>query len=295
MIRLAPLLCLTACILELPDLADPCAPWDEPGIYDFTLEVDGTRRHAYVYVPPGSAGPRDLAVVLHGAGSNGRTTAEVSRYIALAKEEGFVAAFPEGTNPFLARPGWNAGDCCLTADEQHRDVDDVAYLDALVKELKQRTCSDRVLATGFSNGGMMTHRWACVSDLVDVAVPIAGTPLIGSCGGDPIPMRHYHGTADPIVPAKGGGRGEFPPLDDAIAIWLERNQCEDLPPEVETFGILTCERYVCAAPTEVCLLDGWLHQWPGGVNTSATGGIDATKQSWDFFLDFAPPRDEPTP
>lgn len=290
MTRLLPFLSLTACITELPELANPCAPWEAPGIYDLSVDVDGKKRHAFVYVPPDSAGPRDLVIALHGAGSDGRTTAEVSRYIALAKEEGFVAAFPDGTDPLLGRPGWNAGDCCLSADEEHRDIDDVAYLDALVKELERLTCSDRVMVTGFSNGGMMTHRWACSSDAVDVAVPIAGTPLVDACKGDPIPMRHYHGTADPIVPSQGGGRGDFPPLDDAIGVWLERNGCQDVPPEVETFGILTCERYVCEAPTEVCMLADWKHQWPGGVLTSQTGGIDATKQSWDFFLEFAPPR-----
>ncbi len=288
---LLPLALATGCITELPEVERPCEPWDQPGIYALHLDVAGYRRKAFVYVPPDSAGPRDLAVVLHGAGGNARHMAETTEYIPLARKEGFVVAFPEALDPLFARPAWNAGDCCLTADEEDRDTPDVQFMEALVAELADRTCTDRVLATGFSNGAMLVHRWACQKPTVDVAVPVGGTPAWDRCVGPPIPIRHYHGTDDPIVRVDGGGLDDrFPPLFDAFTPWLERNRCAEADPEIARDGTLSCHIYDCAAPTEICLIDGWMHRWPGGIYAGETGGVNATVDGWAFFQAHAPPR-----
>lgn len=283
-------LLLTGCVTELPKVADPCATWKQPGIYKMKLEVDDKTRTSWVYMPP-SAGPRDVVFALHGAVSNGRDTAEFSEFIGVAKSRGFVAVFPEGTNPLFGRRAWNAGDCCLNADENARDESDIQFMETLLDRLEKEACVDRVLVTGFSNGAMLTHRWACESDRVDVAVPIGGTPAWRTCPGEPFPIRHYHGTDDTIVPVDGGGIGDFPPLHDAMSIWFERNQCSAEPPQRVTEGKTTCEVYDCAAPTEICLIDGWPHTWPGGILKGETGGLNATTASYDFFIEHAPARE----
>ena len=69
---------------------------------------------------------------------------------------------------------WNAGSCCGFAANNH---DDVGYLDALVDDISQRPDVDpeRIYMAGFSNGGMMTYRYACADDRIRGIASIAGT------------------------------------------------------------------------------------------------------------------------
>jgi polyhydroxybutyrate depolymerase len=266
----------------LPAVADPCATWEAPGLYRYETEVKGDTRKAYVFVPS-SEGPRDLAVVLHGGTMTAESIAEATQYIPLAIELDFVAVFPRGKEvAFL--PGWNAGECCGALDDEHRAIEDVAFLDQLVDELRDRVCGDRVLATGFSNGAMMSHRWACESDRVDVAVPASGPLMIAAkdCVGDPVPLRHYHGTTDLKVPVDGDE--DFNSVDFTMDTWRERNGCDTSEPTVTVDDRLTCTAWSCRVPTEQCLVDGLGHQWAGGVN-AASLGVDATAEGFAFFLE----------
>ena len=65
-------------------------------------------------------------------------------------------AFPTGL-PGPSGNAWNIGPCCVAT------VDDVAFIKALVGQLRATTCIDpkRVYATGFSMGGGMAHYLAC--------------------------------------------------------------------------------------------------------------------------------------
>ena len=275
---------------ELPDVAQPCGEWPEPGTYKFTVEVDGRTRKAEVYVPP-TAGPRDLVVALHGGSSNADSFRAVTRLDQHALRENFVAVFPQGRKALLWR-AWNAGYCCGNLDEQHRDANDVAFLDKLVKELTPRVCGDRVLAVGFSNGGMMANRWGCEGSEPDAIVAAAGPLLRSACEGEPRPFRQYHGLADRNVPFAGGegktGLTNFPPAIQGFESWKERNGCVDEDPEVFTFGPMTCERYPCKASTEQCTIQGWSHAWPGGRNAARLGS-DATTDMLDFLHQHVPP------
>lgn len=271
----------------LPEVADPCAVWDEPGLYRFEVEVKGDTRKAYVDVPP-HEGPRPLVVALHGGGQPADRFADVSQHLKLGEREGFVAVYPRGKKDLLF-PVWNVGNCCSSVDDEHRAIDDVAFLDALVRKLSPEVCGEGVLATGFSNGAMMTHRWACEGETVDAAVTSSGPHMAdpSACGGEPVPIRHYHGTADPIVPYDGDE--EYRSVDETMALWRERNRCDDTPPVTWLAdGTTTCIGWTCAAPTELCTLDGWAHQWPGGANAASTGGVDATADGWAFYRSTLP-------
>ncbi len=272
-----PLWMLGGCIPSLPDVADPCAQWDEPGLYTHKIEVDGKKRKAYIQVPPNSEGPRDLVFAIHGAGQNPKEFAASTKYIPLANKEGFVGVFPSGRG---IRKSWDGV-------EAARKVDDVKFLDSLARDLNTKVCGARVLAVGFSFGGLMTHRWACEGNNVDAIVPAAGGVGSPTCSGDPVPVRHYHGDADTAIKYDGTRFGiydfDLPGAVESMEIWRERNLCDpEIPPETWVDGDVTCQAWSCAVPTELCTLSGWGHRWPGGANRSSNQH-DATTESWDWF------------
>ncbi|MEO0604179.1 MAG: hypothetical protein AAF211_22270, partial [Myxococcota bacterium] len=254
MIRALGPLGLVGCLTQLPEVDDPCAAFDDPGMYRFDVETEERTRKPFVYVPPG-AGPRDLLVLLHGGGSSAPDVQEVTGYTAAADEQGFVLVVPNGLG-FPLRT-WNAG------DGPDVDADDVGFLDTLVSDLRPRVCGDRTLGVGFSNGGMMAHRWACEGNQADAISSVAGPLLVDACEGPPRPVLHWHGTADKVVPVDGGRSAgvDFPPVTDTMDTWRVRNQCAPEPRDAVTEGDTTCTVYDCAASTELCLVENWPHRW----------------------------------
>ena len=285
--RFLPLaLLLGACVTELPSPSQPCADWEEPGLYTLHIDQDDTKkRKAWIWVPK-STGPRSQVVVLHGAGSNHTRISDVTRFIRLAEDEGFVAIFPDGLGPLIR--GWNAGDCCVNSREEKKDIDDVAYLEALAAEVSRRTCGADTLGVGFSAGAMMTHRWACEGTTLDALMPSSGPLMVPECKGEPIAIRHYHGADDPTVPPQGGlGKNEsalYTSVDQTMEIWRARNNCTDEEPTVEVDGDVTCTRWSCDVATEMCIVDNWAHMYPGGSNRKSDQH-DATTEGWNWFKD----------
>jgi len=290
-------LLMSACIPEFPDVAEPCGTWPEPGLYDLTIDMPDKKRKALIEIGP-STGPRDLVVAIHGGGQNPKEFLNNLRFSPLldSGDEPLVVAYPQGRKTWFWRM-WNAGPCCGTIDEDHRDALDVEFLDALVKELESRACVDRTLATGFSNGGMMAMRWACEGTTPDAVMVAAGPLLTESCVGDPLPMRAYHGTADDTVPIEGGEapvRGSsYPPAEKGWAMWRERNECVDVVAESFEYGPMTCVRYAeCVEATEVCTIEGWGHLWPGGRNANKLES-NATSEALTFLRTSVPRKRDP--
>ena len=116
----------------------------------------------------------------------------------------------------------------------------------------------------------MAMRWACTSDVPDAVVSAAGPLIDAQCEGAAKPMRAYHGTADDVVPLQGGGTSsgnQVPAAERGWSLWQQRNGCSGEVAERYSFGSMECVRYAaCEAATEVCILEGWGHAWPGGRN-----------------------------
>ena len=256
-----------------------------------TVTSGGVLRNADVHVPEkyDPSAPTTLVLNFHGFGSNSFQEALLSLMNDASDERGFIVAYPNGTVN-----SWNAGLCCGTAASLA--VDDVAFTAALIDELSKAYCIDpkRIFATGMSNGAFLSHRLACeMSDKIAAIAPVAGVLGIPFEDCEPerkVPVMHFHGTADLLVPYEGGGVSLFPSVDDSIARWREIDGCGAALEVTFDQGDTQCvSPKDCADGAEVilCTIDGGGHTWPGGTPVPSLGvtstDIDATAQMLDFF------------
>lgn len=252
------------------------------------IEVDGVAREYRVHIPAELADDPSLVVMLHGGLGSARQAEEAYGWDDAADAAGFVVAYPEGRHRT-----WNAGDCCGRAARD--DVDDVAFLTALVGDLQHEfgISRARTFGTGMSNGAMMTYRLACETDLFAAIAPVAGT-LVTTCD-DPAPtsVLHLHGLDDGSVrmdgePGDGIGDVDGMPIADLNALWRAADGCGE--PVVTEAAPVTTSTSDCADGRTVTLITiaGAGHQWPGsvareGATDQPSDALDATATIWDFF------------
>jgi polyhydroxybutyrate depolymerase len=230
--------------------------------------------------------------------------------------QGFIVVYPEGLNKH-----WNDGRDAPRFAEQDATIDDVAFVLALLKSLPTaheiKIDSERVYATGASNGGFISQRLALdAADTfaaVGVIIATMGTPLAEPerfKPSQPVSILFMNGTADPFVPYDGGpitpnftprrrtaekdyGRGECTSTDKAISLWIEHNQLAAEPiteslPDKDTTDSCTVKKSTWHStdksnPTEVVLyrIEGGGHTIPGGVQYLPEAIIGKTCQDFD--------------
>ncbi|PLX02108.1 MAG: hypothetical protein C0595_12320, partial [Marinilabiliales bacterium] len=161
--------------------------------------------------------------------------------------------------------------------------------------------TDRVYATGMSNGGFMSFLLACqLGDKIAAVAPVAGsmTPeTYDECSPiHSMPILQFHGTTDNVVPYDGAIWTR--PVQDAIDYWVDYNNCYPLPttiqiPDTDPNDGSTVEHIIYptgdnGVSTEHFKIYGGGHTWPG----SAFGGsgtnydINASAEIWKFFLKY---------
>ena len=127
---------------------------------------------------------------------------------------------------------WNAGGF----QGKEGKPDDVAFIAKVLDDLATVVNVDpkRVYVTGMSNGGMMCYRLAAeLSDRIAAIAPVAGTMAIDNYHPKrPVPVMHFHGTADKLVPFGGPGSGTpkflgFKSVEDTIKICAKANGCPE--------------------------------------------------------------------
>ncbi|MEZ4225542.1 MAG: PHB depolymerase family esterase [Polyangiaceae bacterium] len=266
------------------------------GSSTLSLQSSGRTRTAILHVPASYDPTKGTMLVLnfHGFGSASWQQALLTRMSAESDARGFIVAYPEGIVT-----SWNAGDCCGTAWTD--SVDDVRFARDLLDALEERYCIDprRVFATGMSNGGFFAHRLACeLSDRIAAIAPVAGVLGMNSCAPPrSVPVLHFHGTADPIVPYGGGtplvpqlGLGlNFKSVADTLEHWRKHNGCSAFEKQIYQKGDATCVEWPdCngAASTVLCSIEGGGHTWPGGLAIPAgktSQDLGATATMLDFF------------
>ena len=197
----------------------------------------------------------------------------------IADRDGVLVVYPEGIGN-----SWNAGSCCGTASAQ--DVDDLQFVAVLLDELETRLCvdTDRVYATGLSNGGHMAHHLGCdLSARIAAIAPVAGLMLDSSCDPSrPVPVFDVHGDRDRIV--------SYSLVASSIEFWKEHNACTSTQTTFRN-GDATCVTHGdCADGADVvlCTIAGGGHQWPGGNAILGLGDksddLIATDAMWSFFV-----------
>ncbi len=283
-----------AVVLAVLPAGAACARRGEPGA-ERTVDVGGVSRTFRWFLPPGlPSSPVPLVVMLHGGFGSGKQAQQDYGWDQLAAREGFAVVYPDGLDR-----AWNVGGGCC--GRPGRDgVDDVAFIRAAVAAVSAQRPIDgrRVYATGISNGGMLSYRLACDTDLFAAVAPDAAT-LLGEC---PHPARtsvlHLHGTADTRVrldggPGEGVARIDGPPVADVVAAFRAAGGCA--APVTTVAGPVTTSAATCPDGRSVVLttIDGAGHQWPGaapkrvvqriaGTDPPSTA-LDATALFWDFF------------
>ncbi len=246
--------------------ACPDAPVRTGESVGLQLEFDGRTRNYNMFVPSSYDGSEATPLVFnfHGFGSNAAQQSFFSDLNVDAEERGVIAVYPNGVSN-----SWNAGACCGVATG--REVDDVGFVRALLDEVASTLCIDRsrVYATGMSNGGFMSHRLACeAADIITAVGPVAGPlglPPEDCQPARPIPVIHFHGTADLVVPYPGNLTG-FPPVEESLQGWADRNGCDPESSVTLEMDDVSCQSWDGCdgdATVTLCALAGAGHCWPG--------------------------------
>ncbi len=141
---------------------------------------------------------------------------------------------------------------------------EIDFFDRLLADVTQRfpIDSDRIMATGFSAGGMMTWTLACErGERFAGFAPIAGTfwaPEPENCPSAPVHLMHVHGTTDTMVPLGGRPIANTAQGDvmKALSMFASTGGFEGSEQYAE--GELSCERKTNAGGKvlELCLHDG---------------------------------------
>lgn len=248
-----------------------------------------------------------MVLNFHGLTSNAGQQVFLTGLDAKADAEGFVAIHPEGS--FI--PGTETTFFNTDISGESDQIDDVAFVDALLDELEANLCIDtnRIFTTGMSNGGFMSSALACtLSERFAAAASVAGISYPeGSCNPSrAVPMLHVHGTADVVVPFDGGasslsGDGgtlegadvEFVPIPGEVDQWSEELGCDGEPEVIEFSDEVTVEDFAgCDADLEFWIVDGGGHTWPGTAAALAlqaqlgfsTDDFNTTDLVWDWFV-----------
>jgi polyhydroxybutyrate depolymerase len=285
-----------------------------PRTYAGSVDIvaNGSRRSYLVHVPAGYTheNPMPLVVVIHGAFDTAEGIERISGFSRLSDREGFVVLYPNGIGILGFLQHWNAGHCCGKAAED--GVDDVGFVAAAIEDVCTRLKIDRkrVFMTGFSNGGMLTYRFAAERG----EILAAAAPMAASIGGRasaevplwripepvrPLPLLVIHGLADDDVRYEGGaslhrgGERTYLSVEESVRFWVGRNGCRPEPAGRELFAGRVLQKSWSGCPdgaeVSLYLIRDWGHVWPGGELTRALApedplrGFDAAGLVWDFF------------
>jgi polyhydroxybutyrate depolymerase len=282
-----------------------------------SITVDGQERWFLLTTPP-PAGDEPLPLLLdfHGLAEGAEIHTRMSAFDDVAKRNGFVVAYPNGTGQPVR---WQIG---------AGDDADLRFVDATIDALARERCLDlsRVYATGLSNGAMFSSVLACQRpDRIAAIAPVSGLLYPDGCQTErAVPVMTMHGTADPILFFNGGVGGlsglmegttdassvsipvadvEGPGYPANVRSWAEHNGCEPEPDDTRPVPDVLLRTYDCPAdgPVEFYVVEGGGHSWPGSAFSQAIASIvgptnmalGASELIWGFVSGFRLPAPEP--
>ncbi len=194
-----------------------------------------------IRMPAGYGGGKPIGAIVFAHGYRG-SAAQVMANAGLAQvaaELGvaLIAAKSAGDDWSLPGAPWSVN---------KPKFDELAYFDRLVADVARRFPIDekRLMASGFSAGGMMVWTLACHRSTQFAAfAPIAGTfwqPEPKTCTTPPASLIHIHGDQDRIVPLKGRKIGDTRQGDVPQVIKMYARYGAFGPPQLSNGGGLRC-------------------------------------------------------
>ena len=260
------------------------------GATEQQLPVGGFTRNYLAVVPPVTAKPRSLLIVLHGVNGRGANMRAMG-FEPSAAPNGTVVVYPDALGG-----SWNDGRAGMEPMQAGMVTDDVVFLRALIDEMVTRANVDatRVAVAGFSNGAMMASRVAC-----DMPDRVRGVALVGGTAGQnnaqvclpsrSVPVVEVHGTSDAVVPYAGGKvadnqgrkRGSVLSVVDFVSFWSRTCHCTGTreTPIKASLAVTMIEAQACTpgSPVVHYRVTGGAHEW------FRIQGFDTTKVVWDFL------------
>ncbi|HRG39009.1 MAG TPA: PHB depolymerase family esterase [Bacteroidia bacterium] len=274
--------------------------------YD-SIVVGSDWRTFRVHLPKGynplSAYP--LVLAFHGGGGNALQFSLTTELSSKSDSAGFIVVFPEGKrNPgVIGVRTWNAGYCC--ANNSTVGTDDVGFISQLVDTLQSRYAIDtnRIYATGHSNGGMMCYRLATELSEKIAAVAISSATMVRNypfTPKRPVPIIHFHSYKDQNVPYYGGEimgvvpPVHSPPVDSIISIWSDFDQCRthDTIHKSPEYNEIVFNKGICDSQVNLYVTYDGGHAWPGGNpgngpdSDTPSKVINANYLLWKFFQQY---------
>jgi len=268
LLAFAALVALSVAALVAYDPTDP--PQTAVAATDCVAEPGAHRLgDTLLHIPPKP--PVGLVLAFHGAGGTGDGFAGATGFSDAADRHRFAVLYPTAA----AHQFWSLNDQMGTTD-----LDNVR---ALISQALARACTDKVFATGVSNGGGFTARVACeVDDIVAIAPVAGGYRALDRCpSARRVSVLEVHGTADHVVPYRGKEPDYAGSVPRYLAGWARRDGCAGEPRSTRETKVVTHLRYRgCATglAVEHLRLKGVDHGWP-----SDTWGLDTNEAVLRFF------------
>ena len=285
-------------------LVSPSQPLAPVGTIEKTFEHNGATREYILYIPENLPPNAPLVIGLHGYSSSPWTFKDYFGWDKVAEQNKFMVCYPQGTiESYSGYSHWNARLKLST-------VDDVGFLSDLSLYLADEYNLDknRIFAMGFSNGGYMAYALACerpdvfravasVSGLMSEYLWNSYNPYnlspenwLQNSSVAPIPICHFHGTNDGIIPINGtvylkGFESGFS-AQETVSFWAGINKCDYIE-EMQVSENVTAKFYINTQDyTQVWYYEyaGWSHFWPSeNYIVDKPSEINAQEIIWEFF------------
>lgn len=253
-------------------------------------------RTAIVYAPDKRDKPA-LVLGLHGMGLSKEWAQGAMQYEKLADTANFIVVYPGGDGP-----QWDLGG--------NKDVD---FMVAIIDSMYNRYQIDRnrVYASGFSMGGMMSWYLSCkIPDKIAAIVGGDGYPMGGMSGCSEVrhvPALQIHGTSDNFV-SYSGFIGDFLPKQ-RTRYGCPSTPVKTMPYPVEVNGRNAkqlaqpsksfmeywgpCEKNGLTSELALLSVTGMIHDWatPNRSNTNDVDpgylglplDVNGTWEAWNFM------------
>ena len=302
-------LAVAALVLQMPAFAHDVTPFE--GVTAFTIDTKsgGFTRHT-LYLRPTTAAttPPPAVVMLHYLRGRGDDMADLIEASRIVRDFGAWVLLPDAI-----AGNWNYGSGSLIGGVSAL-ANDVSFLSDLIKTSITNYGLDphRIYMAGYSNGGLMTMRFACDHpEQIAAAGNVARVTMRSSdakaCKPTlPTPFLMMNGDADPVSTydgTKSFGVTLTMSAPATAAFWAQIDGCaktpvgSELPDTIADGTTIHLDTYSgCTALGEVdfyTVRNGG-HTWPGAIGFSPELGltsqdVDATSLLMKYLLRYSRP------